>query len=82
MNEIARELWPLMQTIQDGLLWLNTWKSRRNSDVHPLTNYRLIGQRMDELASQMTTLTMDNPQRAKVVKEIESLSELLKVVNG
>jgi len=36
---------------------------------------------MDELASQMTTLTMDDPQRAKVVKEIESLSDLLKVVN-
>jgi hypothetical protein len=37
---------------------------------------------MDELARQMITLTMDNPQRAKVVKEIESLSEMLNALNG
>lgn len=81
MNEIAREF-----------VAMNTDDPRRASLVKQFENLadirmsirsqigELIGQRMDELTRE--TLRADEARRAQVVNEIESLRELLRIVNG
>jgi hypothetical protein len=82
MNEIAR------------FVAMNTDDPRRASLVKQFENLadirmsirsqisELIGQRMDELSREMITLGTGEARRAQVVNEIESLRELLRIVNG